>query len=704
MADTSLSTPALHTNQALLIVELLEHIGSHLAPPDLLACVQVSHHWSSVMIPCLWHTIDDRLYSWSDILTVHLDSRAPRLSRTIKAEQEAEQADNNRNGIDGPPADDEKALSQRRINAWPSKRAETLQWIYGVFKKYGRHIRILRVSWPIVIRVAGVAEHCANVRALTAHFAPMRNTPSKTREEGIARRQRDEEEQAWMNNYADPTADWQGFWQCVNDDEKEARLWAVNSHLAYDDPAWLYWGVARRFWVLVLRNPTIEHFCLGRSLMTFSPLVSQEFVYHVLKTLPRLKFIDNQFMELDFQIVLERTSTTHGGSSNRSLFYHNSVPGHLQLDKDFAHLTSLVIRGISVKSMDILMFLKRLVNLNQLTVWRINSDGDSRPPFLDTDDNYEERSRKFPLTGLHLVDLERTSANFMLISEAIAQQLIPRLPFLTELNAEVLTQEMARALASHCRQFQSFRQKSNRKCIHQEDGDGIKTELNVVGILLESCPNLTTIDAIQCRIDAAHLLEHPWVCEETLETFCCQIVGVDRLTPDEYQSLSLEQGDSSRSIAEGKYKRSQEQHSRVYERLARLTRLQTLDLGGNIIDYWMYSFLEDSGFELVKDVNGRLFLEFSTPIMDSLEFSLASGLDQLVSLKNLKVFGFEGHDHRIERAELEWIARHWPKLTVMRGLHISHSETLVMTDIKTAEQREFMQKLRPYVIHEAADP
>ncbi|KAG0354061.1 hypothetical protein BGX24_007048, partial [Mortierella sp. AD032] len=321
-----------------------------------------------------------------------------------------------------------------------------------------------------------------------------------------------------MSVYKEPTADWQGFWQCIGDDEQEARLWSTGLHLADDDdPTWLYWGADRQFWILVLRNPTIEHLCLGQSLCTISPLVSEEFVYHVLATLPRLKCLDSQFMKLDLQTVLECTSTTHSSNSNRSLFYYDNNPRSVHLDRDFAHLTSLALRGGFVKPTDILMLLKRLVDLNQLTVGKINLDDGTQQLFVDTDDNYEERTRKFPLSGLHLVDFSGFTDGFMAVREAITKQLIPRLPFLTELSAEVLTPEMARALASQCRQFRSFRINCNNEVIDRKVA--LDTDLNVVNILLESCPNLTTVDAIQYRIDAKSLLKHPWVCEETLETF-----------------------------------------------------------------------------------------------------------------------------------------------------------------------------------------
>ena len=222
------------------------------------------------------------------------------------------------------------------------------------------------------------------------------------------------------------------------------------------------------------------------------------------------------------------------------------------------------------------------------------------------------------------------------------------MPLLTQLATEVLTPEMARALAIHCKQFRVFRQGGDDECINENHT--VKTELNVVSTLLESCPNLTTIDAIQHRIDATYLAEHPWACEATLETFRCQIIGLERLTFEEYRdsSMSSKQDTTqlpSRCVAEEKYKRSQEQHHRVYERLSRLVRLQTLDLGSDVkgVEYHIFG---DGGDEPTREVNGRIHLIDSMPIMDCLELSLASGLDQLATLGNLKVFGFEGLEDR----------------------------------------------------------
>ncbi|KAG0306189.1 hypothetical protein BGZ97_000840 [Linnemannia gamsii] len=671
--STSSSSSGPQTSQILLIVELLERIGSHLNPPDLLSCVQVSKHWNDVLIPHLWHTIDDRAYSWACILNVYLSPTAPRLLRIVKAEQDASSNIKESNNA----IEEANVLKHIALDVWPSRRTETALWLYRIFQKYGRHIRTLRVAWPIVIRVAGMAGHCTQLRVLTVHHVAMRDGSARNKEGGAIRRQQQSEDLSWAESYTGPTADWQGFWRNIGDEEEEARL-----------------------------CPTIEHLCLGRGLKTLTPCVTPAFVYYALATLPRLKTLNNRFMELDLQRVLEHTSAIHSGG-NRNVFYHmdSGCGSNLQLDKDFAHLTTLAIKR-SVESFHVLVFLKRLINLDQLFLGQIKWSDRAQPPFADMDDSYGERSRSFTLTGLHLTQFGGLTPEYRQIQEAMAIYLIPRLPSLTELSIDVLIPEVARALASHCKQFRVFRQGGDDESLNEYCT--VKTDLNVVSVLLESCPNLRILDAIQHRIDATYLAGHPWACEATLETFRCQIVGLERMPCEEYKAMStLSEQDSiklmNQDIAQEKYKRSQEQHYRVYERLSRLARLQILDLGGDIKGVVHYIF-GDSGVEPTKEVHGRIYLIDSSPIMDCLDLSLGSGLDQLASLVNLRVFGFEGLDHRIETAELRWFATHWPRLIIMRGLHIDESETLNKRDTKTTRQRQEMQALRPLVHHESATP
>ncbi|KAF9093344.1 hypothetical protein BGX23_003416 [Mortierella sp. AD031] len=128
----------------------------------------------------------------------------------------------------------------------------------------------------------------------------------------------------------------------------------------------------------------------------------------------------------------------------------------------------------------------------------------------------------------------------------------------------------------------------------------------------------------------------------------------------------------------------QEQHARVYERLTRLVRLKELAIGyesqrpeqGPNNRYATYV------------VDGQEYFRYRGPLFDTLELSLESGLDRLSTLRDLEVFGFEGINHRIGKAELKWMAHAWPRLRVMKGL--GEDRLLKMEyDGKKAELREY---------------
>ncbi|KAF9927703.1 hypothetical protein BGZ65_006650 [Modicella reniformis] len=144
-----------------------------------------------------------------------------------------------------------------------------------------------------------------------------------------------------------------------------------------------------------------------------------------------------------------------------------------------------------------------------------------------------------------------------------------------------------------------------------------------------------------------------------------------------------------------KLKHSQDQHRKVYERLASLQHLKRLDLGFETRSPDSYK----ASHFYTSEVDGKKYLHYGGSTIDhTLELSLESGLDQLKALKNLELFGFGRVDHRITKKELEWMARSWPKLKIMCGL-AEDRLYMIEQDRKKAELREYMQMLRPDVVH-----
>jgi hypothetical protein len=197
------------------------------------------------------------------------------------------------------------------------------------------------------------------------------------------------------------------------------------------------------------------------------------------------------------------------------------------------------------------------------------------------------------------------------------------------------------------------------------------------------------------------MLRQPWACMG-LEWLSCRIVGVDRLN-DAEQSLvdrvmahgyAVPLSDEERAAVE-KFQRCRAQHHGVYDRLASLTKLKHLDLGYENRYPWQYK----SG-DSYEAEDGEEYLYYGPPTFDTLELSLASGVDRLGALKNLEMIGFECINHRIGRAELEWMAKSWPKLNLMYGLDEDRL-TNIEPNLEKALLKDYFQQLRPEVVHDS---
>ncbi|KAG0345076.1 hypothetical protein BG004_003974 [Podila humilis] len=233
-----------------------------------------------------------------------------------------------------------------------------------------------------------------------------------------------------------------------------------------------------------------------------------------------------------------------------------------------------------------------------------------------------------------------------------------------------------------------------------------------INTILSSNPNVRIIDSIERYILVDEMLRSPWICMG-LEQLTCQIIGMERLTEKEeeqaavvLQGIRMSSSSSSSSSSEvlsneednnillAKVQRIRAKHHAVYDCLSQLSKLKVLDLGYENRNPWTYKSGE------TYEVDGVEYLEYTEePVFDTLELSLDSGLDRLAGLKNLETFGFECINHRVGEAELEWMAKQWPKLRTLRGLQ---REGLM--DIEPCQKREalrtYMERLRPDVLHE----
>jgi len=142
-----------------------------------------------------------------------------------------------------------------------------------------------------------------------------------------------------------------------------------------------------------------------------------------------------------------------------------------------------------------------------------------------------------------------------------------------------------------------------------------------------------------------------WACESSLKTLEICITGVPR--PD---SHGVSEWGVVQETNPGQARGIQ---GRLYDRLARLTHLETLWLAEE------------------NRVMDRL---------ECLEMSLDSGLHRLAGLKELKELSIERLKTRIGVQEVQWMVDQWPKLRTIFGLESQRTE----------EAKEAMEWLRKY--------
>lgn len=165
--------------------------------------------------------------------------------------------------------------------------------------------------------------------------------------------------------------------------------------------------------------------------------------------------------------------------------------------------------------------------------------------------------------------------------------------------------------------------------------------------VLSSCPNLHTVhgDAAGYAFSSDVLIDwdpntdapRTWACEASLKKFIHRIKDIPR--PDLNVEIGVEPD------------QAQEIQSRVYDRLARFTNLETLWLGN----------------KPYEPTRARMF-RVERP-HDCLELSLESGLGKLSGLRNVRELSVWDMATKIGVEEAKWMAEHWPRLQVVHGLN-----------------------------------
>ncbi|KAG0293306.1 hypothetical protein BGZ96_003025 [Linnemannia gamsii] len=462
-----------------------------------------------------------------------------------------------------------------------------------------------------------------------------------------------------------------------------------------EEEALEYWNLIQHVWLLVRQNAGLRQLTLCKDISEMA-IISADFIHDTLSALHDLEDLNFSPLEFDFNRYL---------STLPKLRSFGTDMGHVKrqdLQQAYSQLSTLNIHLTTMVSPTLFALLKNLPGLVSLRIagfdgcgWSVNQVKDL---LKETPINLQEL-----YFGHHRwVDYH---------DREVATLLIPTLTQLTTIVVLRVNTETAKAVGFHCRHLKVFRQSMDETSLHPVSGYQVAPDL-LCGII-ESCPDLEELDAISHKFEAQTLLECQWA-SSRLNVFRVQIIEVERLSEEQKVVIDALVGsgrlrlDNNMSDLQQDPLLSEEEHEAVrqlrrsqtmqQEILGRMSHqwqsLRTLCFGHEHRNYRLHELDEPPGYE----VDGVEYFQYGGPILHTLELTLESGLDRLSTLKDLEVFGFEGLDHRIGKAELDWMAIQWPKLKVMRGLQMSKLP-YIEDDKHTKELREHFRTLRPDVVH-----
>ncbi|KAF9093341.1 hypothetical protein BGX23_003413 [Mortierella sp. AD031] len=653
--------------------ELITAIGHHLSLKDLLSCVQVSRHWNQVLIPLLWHTIDDGTGSWQHILQVYDDDTA-------------------NDGHDEA-------------------------WLYSIFAKYGHHIRQLKTKWGIIVMAASTGGACQNLQSLITGSLYSGRTHRQLMEDNNI------DVGTTSTSFLDPPlSDNTGSSQPSSPFTPQEpaldstqfifgglRSFAPQPGLPCEPQFTLVspifegvfiaekpfsfgrispskteheWKTHQHLWLLVLQNPRLKALIFDDDeISVFPAFANYEFFYDTLgalKELTELKSLDDA--------MAEGKTWNNIRAFRPARCLHEDEP--LRILKCFPNLEELKASWVYDRTRP--SFGQGLLG---------QGFGGFGVSYENSNNNDTETRLKLEsILGNTPTHLRRLSLSLDEKSLKFLPSLIRWCPDLIELTIPRLNLNIATTLAIYCPSLQVFR--IGAAPSPGFGGSGFpRLEPNVANILFSNCRHLRVFDGIQYTIEIDLLQDQPWVCPN-LEVLGCQFVGFNRL--DMVEQPILESALRSPESVKGcvltwltrvykKYDESKRQHELFFSTLAKLRNLRFLDMGQHCLDIDYTSFNNpNAGPGRVLTANGV------RPVPNSPSLTLFYGLDQLQTLTKLEYLNFEGMDHRMGEQDITWIGSHWPKLKKFLGLHIvfSHLGFEWVTDYP---HREILQRLRPDV-------
>ncbi|KAF9134369.1 hypothetical protein BGW39_007247 [Mortierella sp. 14UC] len=671
------------------VPELVAQLGLYLYPVDLLPCIQVNHAWNKVFTSFLWQTIDDSTDTWVDILR-----------------------ERNQQHHDNPP---------------PTHGAlDRDEWLFSIFAKYGHHIRHLRIQFIVVLRAASAGGTCTGLKSLILEVGrygdgpqlvymppfpiqpplPAHGQPAQggglfggavAAAGGMAPVAGGFGGFGGLFGQAIPAPApppqpvielseplFPDYLTAVDIIPKHIGTYhTVESIKAVQEDEWIN---TQHLWHLVRTNPGLTRLDLSKRVLVGLVQVSVDHYYATFKLMKSLKVLDGQYhlARAKFWTVLECLPE---GIESLAVDCE-ALPVPNPLPEPRPSLRVLNVRG-SVTVNELLTLLEVFPNLTHLSVGEVQSN--PTQPWA---------SSYVPLPAVPRGGRSLKRIDALQVRDWDWDTILQHIPSIVEWSSETeLSENDVEVLTERFPRLESYR--AIHLPVNLDDYPGARSNSDPTNEFMVTQRYLREFDSIENFIKVDEMLRQPWACMG-LERLTCRIVGVDRLNKEEealvervmVPGYSSELSEEEKGAVE-KFHRCRVQHHGVYDRLASLTRLRHLNLGYENRNPWEYK-----GGNTYTGEDGNEYLEYSEPTFDTLEMSLESGLERLAALRDLEMIGFECINHRIGKAELDWMAKSWPKLRLMYGLD---KERLfeIEYDKNRAALKKYFKRLRPDVVHDS---
>ncbi|KAG0033924.1 hypothetical protein BGZ81_006744 [Podila clonocystis] len=643
--------------------ELMLLVGQYLYPADLRRCIEVSRFWNETLIPCLWRELDDSEPSWCQMF------------------DEAESFDD---GID------------LHFDIDPRRRLSEM------IHKYGHHIRRLKIThiWTL--------ECClqANLQRVTMLYWRIDIRECKyihldgPREiaiiQGLPSHLNCEEPDP---DYVEDTDEWvyvsQCFWTLVYNNSKltmvDLQPTEWSKVLKLDSCNVLHPLLASLPWLRILCNfpmptesslqlqnfapnldaltlaeqltahdflvvPTAENMHRNlRSLTLYGSLTLLQ-VCHIFQIFPNLEHIRflcwgrtvNEISYKDFRVPIRLKSALLYQLEVYSLdwvLYPSLTISFPRLDSvnianltQFKQLNFLLRNCPTIRSIQVQSF----AGPSGIFMYGPQHQAADTVNSIDENNDYDNTEPPFVAQNVRVVHINLNQTH---VKESIRffWRTVPRL---VEVSFRASNPPLLAALARYCSTLQ--RVNIGIMCPWRSNEMSCS---NAVSGLLRSCSDLRSLEGEGLVLSPMEIRDgSPWVCNK-LEVLHLDITGFA------YESSEAQDNDDD----EWRYVL----HHLVYGQLALLTRLRILDLSV-VCSCTAPSHLPEQYVHCHR--HRRQTNHMTVGPLNTLQLTLASGLDHLSSLSQLEELGIHGVDHAIRKEELLWMQNHWPRLKWIRGV------------------------------------